>query len=456
MLDVAFTIDRRAAEPVYRQLALHIQQLIDSRRLTPGVKLPPSRTLADSLGLNRNTINHAYQSLLSEGYLTARVGQGTFVADRLNPVRVSPARRACSARRASVDWDRLFSSRASAIFPPLRARVDKPIRYDFLGGNVAPDHLPVRKLRHGVLKAIDYRLARIANEKDPFGWQPMRERIARYLLNRGLQCDAKEVAVINGAQQALDLGEGLRTDQRASLLRRQRVKLIYTTPAAQSPTCIVISERRRRELLELVEQHDVAVFEDDYDSELRYGGPPVPALHAQDTSGRVIHAGTFGKVIMPGLRIGYVVADRRFLSRLVVDRWNTDVETNVLMQVAMADMLENGGLERHIRRVYAERLGAMVNAFETHLPVATTWITPGGGHGIWLTWPEAIEAERGYRSALDAGVAYTPADLFYRSDAPTQHAAVAFSAHGPEEIAEGIHILGTVARRASPRKGTRR
>jgi GntR family transcriptional regulator/MocR family aminotransferase len=244
--------------------------------------------------------------------------------------------------------------------------------------------------------------------------------------------------------------EGLRTDELARVLRTRRVKLVYTTPAAQSPTGAVLSDPRRRALLALADEHQVPVLEDDYDSELRYEGAPIAALKTLDRAGQVIYVGTFSKVLFPGLRVGYVVAARPLLEKLALARWNADVTTNVLTQAALAHLLATGALSRHLRRVravYAERLASMLATLERTMPAGTEWTRPRGGHSVWLTLPTDVDADALWQSALDAGVRYSPGDVFCGEGRGRRHLALSFANQAPSAIAEGIAVLGGLLHR---------
>jgi DNA-binding transcriptional MocR family regulator len=323
----------------------------------------------------------------------------------------------------------------------------------------------------------------------PYGLTALRREIARYLVARGIGCDTADVAVVNGAQQAIDLAarvlldpgdsvvleqpgyfgarvaftacqanvigvdgdaEGLVTDDHARVLRARRVKLIYTTPAAQSPTGVVMSDGRRRALLTLADEHQVPILEDDYDSELRYEGPPIAALKTLDRAGQVLYVGTFSKVLFPGLRVGYVVAAAPLLEKMMVARWNADVTTNVVAQAALAQLLATGGLTRHLKRVrtvYAARLNAMLGALAASMPDGVTWTRPRGGHAVWLTLPAGIDADALHQSALDAGLHYTPGDVFCGEGRGNRHLALSFANHTPAAIAAGVGVLGELIQR---------
>jgi GntR family transcriptional regulator/MocR family aminotransferase len=494
MLELAFTPDRTHLEPVYRQLRDYLRDLIAAERLPRGAKLPATRELASALGLSRNTVAQAYEELVADGLLAAHVGPGTFVAAAGGAPRGARAARGETAPPRSFAWSGLFALRARALTLPsgLLARAPRPIRFDFRGGQVALDALPHVEMRRAFATALRADLTATADHQMPLGLPALRREVARYLVSRGIGCDAADVAVVNGAQQAIDLttrvlvdpgdsvvmehpgyfgarvaftaaqanvipvavdGDGLRTDELARVLQSRRVKLIYATPAAQSPTGAVMSDARRRALLALADEHQVPILEDDYDSELRYEGAPIAALKTLDRAGQVIYVGTFSKVLFPGLRVGYVVADAPLLEKMSLARWNADVTTNVLGQAALARVLAEGGLARHVKRVravYAERLAAMLAALERAMPPGTQWTRPRGGHMVWVTLPPGVDGDALLHAALAAGIRYAPGDVFCGEGKGQRHLALSFANQPPARISEGIGLLGELAARRLP------
>jgi DNA-binding transcriptional MocR family regulator len=210
-----------------------------------------------------------------------------------------------------------------------------------------------------------------------------------------------------------------------------------------------MSAARRQELLALADEHQVPVFEDDYDSELRWSGPPLAALKASDRAGQIVYAGTFSKVLFPGLRVGYVVAARPLLARMVRLRALADFGTGVVEQAALATLVATRGLERHVRRMrrlYAERIEALLAALEREMPPGVRWTTPRGGHLVWLTLPADIDAGRLRQAARARGVGYGPGEIFHVDGRGAAHLALAFTAIDVAAIAEGVARLGAAIR----------
>jgi GntR family transcriptional regulator/MocR family aminotransferase len=499
VFELAFTPDRDHPEPLYRQLGAYLRALIEADRLPAGAKLPATRELAASLGLSRTTVSLVYDELIGAGLLTAHVGQGTFVAARAAKAATVRLTAVQPATSRGFVWSGLLAQRARALALPSRLLpvTSTPPRFDFRGGQVDCTTLPTGELRRAFTDAITSHLAELASDRDPRGWAPLRRAIARYLVARGIACDAGEVAVVNGAQQAIDLvarvlldpgdtvvleqpgyfgatlaftaaqahlvgvrvdEDGLRIDDLARVLRARRAKLVYATPASQSPTGAVLSAERRHALLALADEHQVPIFEDDYDSELRYEGAPIAALKTLDRAGQVIYAGTFSKVLLPGLRVGYVVAARPLLEKMVLARWNADVGTSMIPQAALATLLETGGLERHLRRmrkVYAARLAAMLATLDETMPEGTVWTRPRGGHGVWLTLPPGVDPAALAHDAGAAAIAYTRGDAFYADGRGTEHVHLSFAALTPDAIREGISLFAALVRERAARRRRR-
>ena len=479
MLELAFQPDRAAERPLYRQLADHLRELMEAGRLAPGQKLPASRELAGAVGVSRNTVNLAYEQLAEERFVRAHVGQGTFVAARSAPLPGDPA------TRAGLAWEGLLSSRARALRAPIGlARPAEPLRYDFDGGRVDVESLPRAELRRALGHAAGEQLSELANRVEPAGWPPLREEIAAALVARGIRCTPDEVIVVSGAQQGLDLtarllldrgdavalenpgyfgarlafagagaqllpvavdAAGLRTDELARVLRARRVKLVYATPAVQSPTGVALAADRRCELLELAAEYQVALIEDDYDSELRLAGTTTPALKREDEAGRVIYLGTFSKALFPALRVGYVVAAAPFLRRAVLARASAQLGGSLLEQAALAELLRMGVLDRHVRRVrrvYRERMEAMAEALAAHLPADCRFVRPAGGNAIWVELPKDVDPTALAAAAAEREVGYGRGAAFHLSEPAPPCLLLSFACLGSEEIREGVGRLG--------------
>ena len=387
---------------VYRQ----VREAILDGRLRTGERLPPTRELARSAAVSRNTVSTAYERLLAEGFVTARVGSGTYVAGAAAGTR-PPGPAAGPGLRPRPVWADLAGPVPESPVP----------RYDLRAG--APDAalfpLPAwrrvltRELRAGTLVAGDY--------ADPAGHPALRAAVARWLgLSRAVRATADDVLITNGAQQAIDLigrvlvapGDVVAVEEPGyqpvrRLLASQgatvvgvpvddeglvvgalpaQTRIVHTTPSHQFPLGVAMSAARRGELLAWAEQHDAAIVEDDYDSEFRYGRRPLESLHSLDRSGRVLYVGSFAKTMLPALRRGFLIAPAGLRPALRLARQVTDRHGDPCTEAALAAFLDEGLFARHVRtatRVYAERHALLLDALRGDLARALVPVPSAAG-----------------------------------------------------------------------------
>ena len=487
MLDLLFRPDPQSAAPLYRQLADHLSALIEAGRLPPGERIPPSRELAAALGLSRNTVSRALDALAAAGLIEPHVGRGTFV--RRGAPRLRAAGREGASAEPGFAWRALLSARVRALRGPdvLAPGPAAPVRFDFRPGRIDASALPTAALQTAWQRALG-RLPEHANELDPLGHRPLRVALARALGARGIACAAAEVLITGGAQQAFDLiaralvepgdavaleqpgwfgaalafraagadllgvpvdDEGLRVADLERLLRVRRPKLVVATPAVQMPTGVALSEARRAALLALADRAQMPIVEDDFDGELRLAGPARPALKTLDRAGQVLYVGTFSKALFPGLRLGYLVAPRALLGRLALLRIATSMQAPLLAQVAVAELLENGVLERHVRRVrrlLAERLRALQGALAAELPEARVR-EPAGGTAVWVELPAGVDARALATACAARGIALVTGDPFRLDGEGPPALLLSFATETPDAIRAGVAELAAELRR---------
>ncbi|HXI15170.1 MAG TPA: PLP-dependent aminotransferase family protein, partial [Chloroflexota bacterium] len=265
---------------------------------------------------------------------------------------------------------------------------------------------------------------------------------------RNLEADLREVPLDSN---------GMDTDALESLLdslasEGKRPKLIYTIPTFQNPSGTTLSEPRRQRLLELAQRHGVMILEDDAYGELRFSGEPLRSLYARSPEGGVIQARTFSKILAAGLRLGYVVAPKELMGRLL--QLKVDVGTSPFVTAVTTTFSSDGSLaplERHIERlcgVYRERRDAMLEALSEYAPPGVEWTEPHGGFFTWVTLPEGTDAAALLPKAAEAGVSFIPgAQNFPRSDG-RRHLRLSFSFLPPEQLTEGIRRLCGVLQQA--------
>ncbi|WP_027910428.1 PLP-dependent aminotransferase family protein [Pseudomonas sp. URMO17WK12:I4] len=361
-----------------RQLYQALRERMLDGRLPGGTRLPASRQLAELLGVSRNTVNRALDQLYAEGYVQARVGDGTYVADLAASAPLPALMPTSQASSSALQRLESFHLPPHLPGPPRAFRVGVPA-FDLFPYETWA-RLAARFWRRPASALLGY--------GDPAGDGQLRELIAAYLRSsRGLQCDPWQIVITCGAQQAISLCtqllldpgdrvamedpgyraaahafsvagaqlEGIGVDSEgldvAALERAGPCRLAYVTPSHQYPTGVTLSLPRRLALLDWAERNDAWIIEDDYDGEYRYSGTPLAPLAALDRGQRVLYVGTFSKIVFPALRLGYLVVPPRlaqaFARRRGVDMRHSDIGT----QAVMAEFIAAGHFQRHIRRM---------------------------------------------------------------------------------------------------------
>ncbi len=472
-------LDRGSSTPVYRQIAERVRFWIASGELSPGEKLPPSRELAETLGVNRNTIASAYDELVKSGDVRSHVGQGTFVATPAAESPRSPLRFRFS-RAVDASAERVQK-------PPLASGHPDPI--DF--ASLVPDEglFPVEPFRK-VLDTVLRREGKTLLQYGPAaGHPPLRAYIATRLRERGVEASADNVLIVNGSQQGLDLicrilldpddrvaiesptytivlpllaqyharvepipmtDRGMDLDALEAVLERSRPKLVFTMPTFHNPTGVTMDLDSRRRLLDLASRSGTPVVEDDFDSELRFDGDPVPPLKALDERGSVLHIGTFSKALFPGLRLGYVVAHPSVVAALGRAKLIADYHTSLLLQAAVLEFCREGLYDRHLKRlasIYRDKSQTLRRALERHFPPTVRWTRPEGGYAFWITLPETLSAEALLEECARAGVLFTPGSNFFPQGEGDRYLRLSISRVPNERIAEGIERLGAILAR---------
>lgn len=480
-IELAIALDKDAAVPLHRQLYMELRRAILSGRLLPTQRLPSTRTLAKSLGVSRSTVTLTYEQLLSEGYMQTTVGSGTFVCDHLpdDLLRSQPLKGSnCSQHsllRLSTYGTKLKSTEPKILEPNL------PINFRY--GRPALDRFPAKLWRKLLSRHCGSNLDLLDYSTDRLGYQPLREAIACYLGGtRAVQCEPEQIIITNGYQQALDLvarllvnlGDAVAIENPGYLGARQvfemqgaklvpiavdksglivnnlrsapAVKLVYVTPSHQFPTGAVLSLPRRLELLAWAQQTGTAIVEDDYDSEYRYSSRPIPALQGLDHNGLVFYIGTFSKVLFPSLRIGYLVVSKPLVSVFARAKWLCDRQSPLLEQQVLADFINEGHLETHLRRMrrlYDQRRQALVQAIELYLEHATILGENAGIH-LMVKLSTSLSDEAIVQKAAQVGVGLVSARSYYIQEDSQGEFLFGYSELDELQIQEGICRLAQV------------
>ncbi len=376
-------------------------------RLKPGSRMPSTRGLSKQYGLARGTATGAFENLKSEGYIETRVGAGTFVSIRIPDqsmavqadsaqAAVEPSRAGLAERgRNAVEGVRLLASSHS---------VGKAFR----SYEPAIDQFPVNLWARVAGRVLRHAPRSLYGQGDARGYLPLRRAIAEYAgTARGVRCDADQIIITSGTQQALDLiarmlldpgnavwvedpgypgavyslraasarivpvpvdQDGLIVEQGRSA--QPHARMVYVTPSNQFPLGVSMSHRRRAALLDWAAEENAWIVEDEYDAEYRYFGRPVPSLQSMDRSGCVLYVGTFTKMLFNSLRLGFVVVPERIVDAFAVARTMLDRHPPTLEQAILADFILEGHFGHHVRRMrqlYARRMAVLCDASHERL-----------------------------------------------------------------------------------------
>lgn len=476
-------LDGRGAR--HRQIYRSLKRMILAAELGEGARLPASRALARTLGVSRNVVLLAYDQLKSEGYISGHVGDGTRVCALPESGLESLHERAVTS--AGKEPQQLLSEQAGIALQHWRQRRSTeqglPLEYDFRYGEVAID-----QRTETLWKRLNSRLFErsLLQYQDPRGDPELRELIAGHArTGRGCHCDADQVCIVNGSQQALDLisrllirpatrvyleepgylgaracfetsgGEihplpvdhdGIVTDRLPREM--EQPALLYVTPSHQFPTGAILTLARRVALLEWAQRSQSFIVEDDYDGEFRYQGRPIASLQGLDRGLRTFYVGTFSKVLFPSLRIGYVIIPRSLVEPFVALRWLSDRQTNSHQQRVLGEFIRSGEYDRHLRRMgkcYQQRRQRLIEALQKHFSdrIELQGINAGLHLLVWFR-DEAL-AGRGpelVRQAAREGLGIYPVSALYLRSPPAR-LGLLFGYSGIEEqrIEPGIRRL---------------
>jgi GntR family transcriptional regulator/MocR family aminotransferase len=489
-------LNKKSREPLYRQIHQFLRDEIRCKALPADFRLPSSRTLSAGLGVSRITVMNAYAELESEGLVHIQPGSGTYVAPPA-AYHSLPAEDGLDVH----DWPIWQQELLSRTWLPARREMERllastvhPDPISFAGDLVAENLFPADEFR----KTINAVLRRDGQQAFGYGnragFAPLRETIAHILAGQGIPTSPDHVLITSGSQQALSLvaqvlvqaggsvlvesptyigaidlfrslnvrlmgvpvdEEGMRIEAVEEALKRNKPRLIYTIPAFHNPTGVCMAADRRRRLINLASRYNVPILEDDCFGDLRYDGRALPALKALDPNGCVIYVNTFSKMLMPGLRVGYLVASGPLYDRLLSCKYTCDLATSNLIQRALEAYISVGRYQAHLRRAcgaYRKRRDAMVAALDAHMPEGVRWRVPKGGLCLWLRLPDGVSAIDLLPEASEEGVVYAPGSFYFPAERPESFMRLNFAPHTPERTEEGIRRLARALERYLSRR----
>ena len=498
------TIDRDSGRPLGRQIVESVIEGIEAGHLGPGDPLPATRRLASELGVSRFTAEQAYEELWAEGYVEARQGSATRV--RMRPPAARPAASGPSTGSPEAflrpGLEEVLGSAYEASRPP---RALKPGDLDFGRFNLDPRLYPVADFRRALDRVLARDPAEALSYGPPEGNARLRTAIARRMTEHGVATGPEGVVITDGALHGLDLafrlllspggsflceaptfpgalvlgrvsglralgvamdGEGIVVKDLVAACDREVAEgrpapsVLYTMPSFHNPTGSLQGQARREAVLAACSRRNIVVVEDCFEEELGFSGKRAKPLSAMDGEGRVIYAGSFSKVLFPGVRAGWLATTPAFAGRLARLRAATGVAGNSLSQAALAEFMESGAYEAHVRRLnraFARRFGKAVEVFGREVPAALARLRlPAGGYLLWaellpgrgLSGRAAGKVEaRAVKACAEAGLVVAPGSPFWPGEVGGPCLRLSIAGRDEAEIEEGLGRLGRALRR---------
>lgn len=479
-------LERALSIPLYLQLYEQLRGAILSGQLQAGVRLPSTRDLATNLSVSRNTVKAAFDQLLAEGYVSGKVGAGTYVAsvpvDSIMQVQAD----ADLSRSKLIAQPPVLSKYGTALLPMqnnLLDRQHKQLRA-FRPCVPALDAFPTEIWSRLMARHWRNRDPALLNYGEAQGYRPLRELIAGYLrFSRAIRCDPDQIVMVSGFQQALSLAarvlldpgdavwieepgflgarnvlqsvgatlvpvsvdpEGINVE--IGMSKHPTAKLACVTPSHQFPLGVTMSLSRRLALLQWAHQTGAWILEDDYDSEYRYTGNPLSALQALDQGERVIYVGTFSKVLFPSLRLGYLVVPPNLVNVFAAARALSDRHSPLIEQAVLSDFIAEGHFTRHIRRMrllYAKRQAALVEAAQPLKPKIEVAPCNSGMHLVgWL--PDDVDDCWVSGHLAQQGVIAPPLSRYYLEPTLRSGLVLGYTAVDSHQIGEAMHYVNDV------------
>ncbi|WP_330997977.1 MocR-like pyridoxine biosynthesis transcription factor PdxR [Pectinatus sottacetonis] len=468
---VSIQLSKKDKEPLYVQLYDQLLTMIHTGRLGSGCKLPPVRKLARYLSINPGTIVNAYKELEKNGFIFSSAGSGSYVS--------SQTLRQHSAADYEFATDNIYMDE---VLKPQKN--SQAVNMSSISLN--PDVISVEQLKKIFIEVLDRDQGRAFSYQDSQGFLPLRESIAANLRSINIHTSAKNLQIISGAQQGIDIvarallkhgdyvftesptypgaiasflangakiidipleQDGLDMNVLEKNLQQFHPKLIYLMPVLQNPSGCSYSLAKRDKIIKLAQKHNVIILEDDYISELSYRTKLLAPLKSIDRHDNVIYLKSLSKIFMPGLRLGFLTMPEYLAAKLLNVKYITDISTSGFTQRIFDLYLREGYWEKHIkdiRRIYKTQFEFAYKTARQYFPCDVTWHNPEGGLSFWLKLPERFKSKEFCRKAKENNLLITDGTNFYPQHMDTRHIRISFATLSLQEIETGMRILGAM------------
>ncbi|TKH42634.1 PLP-dependent aminotransferase family protein [Paenibacillus terrae] len=467
--------------PVYIQLKDYMKLIIIKGALQPHQKLPSTRELGVQMKLSRNTVISAYAELEEDGFIYAVRGKGNYVA----AVSGGTATQACQ-----IDWlDRINDHARLAEQLDLMKHGIRAQKGTISFTSIAPDEtlFDIGNVKRAFKDRMSVEGDVLLNYGYAKGYKPLMDFLLRYMQHKGVDLKGNDILITNGFTEGLDIvlsalgkrsgrvlcenpthytaiknfklhgfqitgipmeDDGISLTELERALSEQPYDCAYFVPSYHNPTGIVMSPKKRQELMSLMNQYGIPVIEDGFNEELRYTGSHVSPLMAGAGNGNsVIYLGSFSKVLFPGIRVGWILADAELIDYLESIKRARTIHTSTLDQSVLYQYLHNGNLEKYLKKArteYKRKYELTMQCCKEHIPYAQ--LSGHGGLHLFVTFDIGFDTRELLELCSELGVIFTPGDIFFTDNRGSNTMRLGFSRVTDEDIIRGIKMIGDTAR----------
>lgn len=462
-------IDKNMKVPLYQQIVSCIKDLIERDIIEVEDKLPPIRTLSKHLGVNNVTIVTAYQMLADENITYKIRGSGSYIAPKSDELLAQIAEFDNAEHQVYQMKDNQMTVTETTI--------------NFATATPKANLFPVTDFKKAINHVLDRDLGEAFGYQEAKGYLPLRNSINDYLKHQNILALPDSIQIISGAQQGLDIVskavlnyndvvlveaptysgaiasfrsrgvkivqipiqvDGVNIKKLEEMIKRYRPKMMYTMINCQNPTGYSYTHKKKEQLLELAKTYNMYILEDDYVSELVYSKSKSLSLKSLDKYDQVIYIKSFSKILMPGLRLGFMIVPESLNQIILNAKQATDISTSGLIQKAFDVYLRNGNWERqltHMKKIYHKRFEKMVESLNRYLPRSVHYYVPKGGILFWIELPKNKDSRLFFEWIKNKEVAIVPGDMFYYAERKSNAIRLSIAAVAEESIEEGVKKL---------------
>lgn len=485
---LSIQLDKNCSVPMYMQIANSIEKLIDKSELSIGDKLPPIRKLATELDVNNVTIVNAYKHLEINDYVTAVKGSGYYIKDRkFKKIVPSDTTKEYFSPIQNDDYDYEYENIKLMTSGQIEISENA---INFASATPDPSIFPVDIFKSALNEVLDRDKGFAFGYQESNGYEPLREALSDYLLrSNSIKVPSDFIQIVSGAQQGIDiigkcllnpgdyvitenptysgavsvfksrdaqivgvpmLHDGIDTDILEENVKKYHPKLVYLMTKFQNPTTISYSEEKLYKILKMADKYNFYIVEDDSLAGLSFSNFSMnTTLKSLDTNDRVIYVKSFSKLLMPGLRIGFVTCPEIIVDKFMMAKHTTDISSSGLIQRALHIYFEKGQWENHLsymKNIYKSKYDAMVYELNKLEKYGITFFKPKGGLNFWLTLPKELDATKLYLECAKKDVLLVPGKIFYTSKCDNMDKTIRLSFAGTnvDEIKTGVSIINDI------------